>query len=100
MTRRGKIAVGSLALAIAFVYFLVVVVTAGSVKVFGHMIMDPVEIVARIDNKVAVFIGSVTFIIATMGINIVANFVSPAYDIARRASVNCWKASHRSIAGA
>ena len=46
------------------------------------MIMDPVEIVARIDNKVAVFIGSVTFIIATMGINIVANFVSPAYDIA------------------
>jgi NCS1 family nucleobase:cation symporter-1 len=46
------------------------------------MIMDPVEIVSRIDNKVAVFIGSVTFIIATMGINIVANFVSPAYDFA------------------
>ena len=44
--------------------------------------MDPVEIVSRIDNKVAVFIGSVTFIIATMGINIVANFVSPAYDFA------------------
>jgi NCS1 family nucleobase:cation symporter-1 len=31
---------------------------------------------------VAVFIGSITFIIATMGINIVANFVSPAYDFA------------------
>jgi nucleobase:cation symporter-1, NCS1 family len=29
-----------------------------------------------------VAIGSITFIIATMGINIVANFVSPAYDIA------------------
>jgi NCS1 family nucleobase:cation symporter-1 len=29
-----------------------------------------------------VVIGSVTFIVATMGINIVANFVSPAYDIA------------------
>ena len=29
-----------------------------------------------------VAIGSVTFIVATMGINIVANFVSPAYDIA------------------
>ena len=27
-------------------------------------------------------IGSLTFIVATMGINIVANFVSPAYDIA------------------
>jgi len=73
-----------LGLPVNFLLFaiIVVVVTAGSVKVFGHMIMDPVEIVARIDNKVAVFIGSVTFIIATMGINIVANFVSPAYDIA------------------
>jgi NCS1 family nucleobase:cation symporter-1 len=73
-----------LGLPVNFLLFaiIVVIVTSGSVKVFGHMIMDPVEIVARIDNKVAVFIGSVTFIIATMGINIVANFVSPAYDIA------------------
>ena len=73
-----------LGLPVNFLFFaiIVVVVTAGSVKVFGEMIMDPVEIVARVDNKVAVFIGSVTFIIATMGINIVANFVSPAYDIA------------------
>jgi len=31
---------------------------------------------------VVVLLGSVTFIVATMGINIVANFVSPAYDIA------------------
>ena len=73
-----------LGLPVNFLLFaiIVVIVTAGSVKVFGHMIMDPVEIVSKIDNKIAVFIGSVTFIIATMGINIVANFVSPAYDIA------------------
>lgn len=73
-----------LGLPVNFLLFaiVVVIVTSGSVKVFGEMIMDPVEIVARVDNKVAVFIGSVTFIIATMGINIVANFVSPAYDIA------------------
>ena len=44
--------------------------------------MDPVSIVERIGNPVVVVIGSVTFIVATMGINIVANFVSPAYDIA------------------
>ena len=44
--------------------------------------MDPVRIVERIGNPVIVVLGSVTFIIATMGINIVANFVSPAYDIA------------------
>jgi NCS1 family nucleobase:cation symporter-1 len=73
-----------LGLPINFLLFaiVVVIVTAGSVEVFGEMIMDPVEIVARVDNKVAVFIGSITFIIATMGINIVANFVSPAYDFA------------------
>ncbi len=73
-----------LGLPVNFILFaiIVVIVTSGSEKVFGTMIMDPVEIVARIDNKVAVFIGSLTFIIATMGINIVANFVSPAYDIA------------------
>ncbi len=73
-----------LGLPVNFLLFaiIVVVVTAGSAKVFGHMIMDPIEIVSRIDNKWAVVLGSVTFIIATMGINIVANFVSPAYDIA------------------
>jgi NCS1 family nucleobase:cation symporter-1 len=73
-----------LGLPINFILFaiIVVVVTAGSAKVFGHMIMDPIEIVSKIDNKWAVVLGSVTFIIATMGINIVANFVSPAYDFA------------------
>ncbi|AXK38847.1 NCS1 family nucleobase:cation symporter-1 [Crenobacter cavernae] len=73
-----------LGLPVNFIVFslVTVIVTAGSVKVFGEMIMDPVEIVARIDNKFAVVIGSLTFVVATMGINIVANFVSPAYDIA------------------
>lgn len=73
-----------LGLPVNFIVFaiIVVIVTAGSEKVFGQMIMDPVEIVARIDNKIAVFVGSLTFIIVTMGINLVASFVSPAYDIA------------------
>ena len=73
-----------LGLPVNFILFavIVVVVTAGSAKVFGHMIMDPIEIVSKIDNKWAVVLGSVTFIVATMGINIVANFVSPAYDFA------------------
>ena len=73
-----------LGLPVNFILFavIVVIVTAGSAKVFGHMIMDPIEIVSKIDNKWAVVLGSVTFIIATMGINIVANFVSPAYDFA------------------
>jgi nucleobase:cation symporter-1, NCS1 family len=43
--------------------------------------MDPVSIVERIGSPIVVALGSITFIVATMGINIVANFVSPAYDI-------------------
>jgi NCS1 family nucleobase:cation symporter-1 len=73
-----------LGLPINFMVFAIitVIVTAGTVKVFGEAIMDPVRIVERIDNPIIVIVGSVTFIVATMGINIVANFVSPAYDIA------------------
>lgn len=60
---------------------ITVIITAGTLKVFGQAIMDPVLIVEKIGNPVVVIIGSITFILATMGINIVANFVSPAYDI-------------------
>ncbi|WP_375453386.1 NCS1 family nucleobase:cation symporter-1 [uncultured Methylobacterium sp.] len=73
-----------LGLPVNFIVFAVitVIVTAGTVKVFGEAIMDPVAIVERIGNPWVVALGSITFIVATMGINIVANFVSPAYDIA------------------
>ena len=73
-----------LGLPVNFIVFAIitVIVTAGTVQVFGKAIMDPVEIVERIGNPWIVALGSITFIVATMGINIVANFVSPAYDIA------------------
>lgn len=73
-----------LGLPVNFIVFAIitVIVTAGTVQVFGKAIMDPVEIVERIGNPWVVALGSITFIVATMGINIVANFVSPAYDIA------------------
>src|SRR5271155_1874937 len=73
-----------LGLPVNFLVFsiITVIVTAGTLKVFGQAIMDPILIVERIGNPVVVIIGSITFIVATMGINIVANFVSPAYDIA------------------
>jgi len=61
---------------------VVVVVTSGSQTVFGEAILDPVEVVARIPNTLVLIIGALTFAIATVGINIVANFVSPCYDLA------------------
>ena len=72
-----------LGLPVNFIVFAIitVIVTAGTLKVFGEAIMDPVAIVERIGNPIVVALGSITFIVATMGINIVANFVSPAYDI-------------------
>jgi NCS1 family nucleobase:cation symporter-1 len=73
-----------LGLPVNFCVFAVitVIVTAGTISVFGKAIMDPIAIVEQIGNPLVAIVGSVTFIIATMGINIVANFVSPAYDIA------------------
>jgi NCS1 family nucleobase:cation symporter-1 len=61
---------------------LSVVVTAGSLKVFGHAITDPAELIAKVGNTFVLIVGALTFAVATMGVNIVANFVSPAYDLA------------------
>lgn len=57
-----------------------VVTTAATLPVFGELITDPVATVGRIDHPTAVILGALTFTIATIGINIVANFVSPAFD--------------------
>jgi NCS1 family nucleobase:cation symporter-1 len=64
-------------------FSLVTVVTvSGTLPVFGEMIHDPIATVARIDSTTAALLGVFTFVTATIGINIVANFVSPAFDFA------------------
>lgn len=63
------------------VFSLLVVITASlTVPVYGELITDPVATVARIDSTFAIVLGALTFTIATIGINIVANFISPAFD--------------------
>ena len=71
-----------LGLPVNFLVFslLVVVTAAATVPVFGELITDPVATVARIDSVTAIILGALTFAIATIGINIVANFISPAFD--------------------
>ncbi|MEV6837323.1 NCS1 family nucleobase:cation symporter-1 [Streptomyces sp. NPDC051133] len=59
-----------------------VIVTAGSLKAFGQAITDPAELVAKVGNTWVLVVAAFTFAVATMGVNIVANFVSPAYDLA------------------
>ncbi|ATL67109.1 NCS1 family nucleobase:cation symporter-1 [Nocardia terpenica] len=76
--RRGNL----LGLPVNFLMFsLLVVITASlTVPVYGTLITDPVQTVARIDNTFAIVLGALTFTVATVGINIVANFISPAFD--------------------
>ncbi|WP_319449956.1 MULTISPECIES: NCS1 family nucleobase:cation symporter-1 [unclassified Mycobacterium] len=71
-----------LGLPVNFLVFslLVVITAAATVPVFGELLTDPVQTVARIDSVTAIVLGALTFSIATIGINIVANFISPAFD--------------------
>jgi NCS1 family nucleobase:cation symporter-1 len=79
----GSVKKGNLwGLPINFVFFsLLTVLTAGAtVPVYGELITDPIKTVERIDSTFAILLGAVTFVTATVGINIVANFISPAFD--------------------
>ncbi|WEM44550.1 NCS1 family nucleobase:cation symporter-1 (plasmid) [Photobacterium sp. DA100] len=71
-----------LGLPINFVLFSLfsVIIVAASMPVFGEIITDPIETVHRLDNGLVIILGAFTFILATIGINIVANFVAPAFD--------------------
>jgi NCS1 family nucleobase:cation symporter-1 len=55
-----------------------VTVTAGSLAVYGKAITDPVLLVAQVHSKAILILAAITFTVATIGINVVANFVSPA----------------------
>jgi NCS1 family nucleobase:cation symporter-1 len=58
-----------------------VIVSAASVEVYGEAVLDPAVLLERFENDVVVLIGTVVFVLATIGVNIVANFVSAAFDI-------------------
>jgi len=83
-----------LGLPINFLFFsvLTVITASATVPVFGELITDPIKTVQRIDTPFAVLLGGLTFVTATVGINIVANFISPAFDFSH---VNPQKISWR-----
>ena len=62
--------------------FITLMVTAGTVSVFGEAITNPTEMVARVGNLGLTIIAAFAFFAATIGINMVANFIPPAYDLA------------------
>ena len=48
---------------------------------YGEAVLDPAELLKRVDSDIIMLLGSAVFVVATIGVNIVANFVSAAYDL-------------------
>lgn len=71
-----------LPLNVAFFSFIALFVTAGTVVLFGEKLTNPTDIIERVDALPLTIIAAFTFFAATVGINLVANFVPPAYDLA------------------
>ncbi|SDB90347.1 NCS1 family nucleobase:cation symporter-1 [Acinetobacter boissieri] len=65
-----------------FIFFslITVVTVSATYSMTGKMVTDPLETVALVDSTFAVVLGLVTVLTATIGINIVANFVSAGFD--------------------
>ncbi|HEY2206806.1 MAG TPA: NCS1 family nucleobase:cation symporter-1 [Pseudonocardia sp.] len=64
----------------AFISMISIVVTSGTIVLYGQAVWDPVEVASRFGNPVAVVIGLVMAVLATMSCNVAANVVSPSYD--------------------
>ncbi|WP_282610650.1 NCS1 family nucleobase:cation symporter-1 [Pelagibius sp. Alg239-R121] len=67
---------------VAIFSFIALFVTAGTAAIYGENLTNPAEIVDRVDFLPLTIIAAVTFFAATIGINLVANFIPPAYDLA------------------
>lgn len=64
---------------------LALLTTGGAAVVFGEEIINPTEIVERTDSVLLGVIAAVTFFAATVGINLVANFIPAVNGIANLA---------------
>jgi len=63
-----------------FYSFVGIAVTSATVVIFGVPIWDPVAVLSRLGNPVAVVIAMLAVLLATLNVNIAANVVSPAND--------------------
>src|SRR5450432_3468000 len=56
------------------------VTTIAAYQVYGEVLLHPDQISAKFDSIFLAVLAALTFAVATLGINVVANFVSPAFD--------------------
>ena len=85
--RRGNFL--GLPVSLTFFTFLSLFITAGAYIVLqggeGEPLTNPAEIVGQVGNVFLTILAAVTFLVATIGINLVANFIPPAYDLSNLA---------------
>jgi len=67
---------------VVFFSFITLMITGGTIAIFGEYIASPTDMVAKVDNLLLTIVAAFAFFAATVGINMVANFVPPAYDLA------------------
>ena len=67
---------------IIFFSFITLMITGGTIAIFGEYVASPTEMVAKVDNILLTLIAAFAFFAATVGINMVANFIPHAYDLA------------------
>ncbi len=67
---------------VVFFSFITLMITGGTIALFGEHIAQPTDMVAKVDNTLLTLIAAFAFFAATVGINMVANFIPPAYDLA------------------
>lgn len=81
--RRGNFL--GLPVSLTFFTFLALFITAGGYIVLqggqGDPLTNPADIVGLVGNVALTIIAALTFVVATVGINLVANFIPPAYDL-------------------
>ncbi len=85
--RRGNFT--GLPVSLAFFTFLALFITAGSYVVYqdgqGDPAVNPADIVALTGSTALTVVAALTFLVATVGVNLVANFIPPAYDLSNLA---------------
>ena len=67
---------------VIFFSFITLMITGGTIAIFGEYVASPTDMVAKVDNLGLTIIAAFAFFAATVGINMVANFIPPAYDLA------------------
>jgi len=69
----------------SFFSLIAVMITSGTVVIYGKAIWDPTQLAAKFSNPVIVTLGIVTLLVATVSVNVAANVVSPSYDFSNLA---------------